>query len=75
MNIKKLIKKNKHAEPRTFRKHYKREIENRIRLRYSISDELAIQRKKDIEVDEFNAYNEYVEQCIADVKAEFDITE
>ncbi len=73
MNLKKLILKNKEAEPKIFNKHYEREIEKRIRLRYSLSAELAIQRKRYTKPDEFNAYNEYVEECIAEVKAEMGI--
>lgn len=40
-----------------------REIEKRIRLRYSVSDELAILRQRDEKPLEFAAYHVYAEEC------------
>lgn len=40
---------------------YKNRIIDLVRERYSIDDELAIQRQRDIKIDEFNAYNAFVE--------------
>jgi hypothetical protein len=34
-----------------------------IRERYSLNQELAILRQRDEKVDEFNAYNLFVEEC------------
>lgn len=73
MRFKDLLNRNKAREPKTFEAVYADEITKRIRLRYSISDELAILRQRDTKVEEFNAYNEYAEQCKADVKADLGI--
>ena len=40
----------------------------KIRLRYSINDELAILRQATTKPEEFAEYNAYVEQCKAEVK-------
>ena len=45
-------------------------INERIRERYSLSGELAILRQRDTKPEEFAAYNEFVEQVKAEVKAE-----
>ena len=73
MRFKDLLNRNKAREPKTFEAVYADEITKRIRLRYSISDELAILRQRDTKVEEFNAYNEYAEQCKVDVKADLGI--
>lgn len=73
MKFRDLLNRNKAREPKTFEAVKSDEITKRIRLRYSVSDELAIQRKRNTEIDEFNEYNEYVEQCIADAKADLGI--
>ena len=71
MNIVKLLKKNKTAEPKAFETIYSNEIDKRIRRKYSLSAELAILRQRDTKTEEFKAYNEYAEKCKAEVKAEF----
>lgn len=38
-------------------------VESLIRERYSVSDELAILRQRDIKADEFEAYNLFAEEC------------
>lgn len=38
-------------------------VANLIRQRYSLDDELAIQRQKDVKADEFNTYYAYCEEC------------
>lgn len=48
-------------------------VNNRIRKRYSISEEFAILRQRDTKPAEFEAYNAYVEQCKAEAKAELGI--
>ena len=45
---------------------YEQRVVARIRERYSVDDELAILRQRDTKPDEFNAYNEYVEQIKAE---------
>lgn len=42
---------------------YKQRIIELVREKYSIDDELAIQRQRDTKIDEFNAYNTFVEEC------------
>ncbi len=39
-----------------------------IRIKYSVSDELAILRQRDTKVEEFNEYYNYVEWCKKQVK-------
>ena len=74
MTFAKLLKKNKTAEPKAFEAVYANEIEKRIRSRYSLSAELAILRQRDTKPEEFNAYNEYVERCKAEVKADLGLS-
>ena len=50
-------------EPVDKEQQYKDMIISLIRNRYSIDDELAILRQRDIKNEEFNEYNEYVESC------------
>ena len=45
-------------------------IDERIRERYSISDEFAIQRQRDEKPEEFAEYYNFCEQVKAEVKAE-----
>lgn len=47
---------------------YEEQVVAKIRERYSVDDELAILRQRDTKPEEFEAYNEYAEQCKADVK-------
>ena len=51
-------------------KLYVDNIVAKIRLRYSINDELAILRQATIKPKEFAEYNAYVEQCKAEAKKE-----
>ena len=48
--------------------NYKKSIVKLIRQRYSLNDELAIQRQKDTKPNEFAEYNAYCEQCKQQVK-------
>jgi hypothetical protein len=43
-----------------------------IRSRYTVSEELALLRQKDEKPDEYAEYNEYAEECKAIVKAEYE---
>ena len=47
---------------------YEQRVVDRIRLKYSVDDELAILRQRDTKPDEFITYNEYVEQVKAEEK-------
>jgi hypothetical protein len=47
-------------------------IENRIREKYSISDEFAILRQRDRKPKEFAEYDAFVEQVKAEVNAEIE---
>ena len=47
---------------------YEDEVNRLIRLKYSLSEELAILRQRDTKPDEFKAYNDYVEECKAKAK-------
>lgn len=46
------------------------EINRRIRLRYSLSEELAILRQRDTKPEEFAEYHAYAELCKAEADAE-----
>jgi hypothetical protein len=50
---------------------YPKLVEEAIREKYSLSDELAILRQRDSKPEEFEEYNTFVEQCKADIKAKF----
>lgn len=47
------------------------EIDRRARIKYSLSEELSIQRQRNEKPEEFQRYYDYMEQCKAEVKAEF----
>ena len=47
---------------------YKQRIVDRIRLKYSVDDELAILRQRDTKPDEFIAYHDFVERIKAEEK-------
>lgn len=49
---------------------YKQNINNKIRKRYSLSDELAIIRQRNVKTEEFDEYYEFVEKCKSEAKAE-----
>ena len=46
-------------------------IERKIRQRYSLSQELSIQRQKERKPQEYEEYDRYCEQCKAEVKTMF----
>ena len=65
MNEKKLklaIKFNKQQEL------YPELVEELIRQRYTITQELALNRQRDTKVDAFNEYNTYCENCKVEAK-------
>lgn len=60
----KLAKKSGKAE-----KIYKSIVNEKIREKYSINDELAILRQRDTKAEEYAEYNAYVEAAKAEAKA------
>lgn len=49
---------------------YNKRIVQLIRIKYSLNDEIAINRQRFVKEDEFNEYNSYVESCKAIAKTE-----
>lgn len=45
---------------------YEQRVVNRIRAKYSVDDEIAILRQRDVKPEEFSAYNAYVERIKAE---------
>ena len=45
---------------------YEQRVVDRIRLKYSVDDELAILRQRNTKPDEFIAYNDFVESIKAE---------
>ena len=45
-------------------------VEQKIRERYSLNQEFEVQRKRDIESEAFQAYYDFVEECITEAKQE-----
>ena len=68
--INKLLKKNKERVPETVEAYRSRKIEEKIRRKYSIEEEVGVIRKKDIKPEKYQEWFDYVEQCIAEVDAE-----
>ena len=52
---------------------YKNLVISKIREEYSVDDELAIQRKRDIDTVKFSEYNTFCEQCKSDAKQELNL--
>ena len=48
---------------------YEEKVVSLIREKYSVDDELAIQRQRDTKPDEFNVYFKYCEDCKKRAKA------
>ena len=67
MNLK-LAKKNREVNPQSWDRLYESEVIRRIRKRYTVNQELAILRQKDVKPDEFAEYDDFVERCKAEVK-------
>ena len=49
---------------------YEELVVQKIRERYTIDDELAILRQRDVKQDEFAEYNDFCEQCKAEARNE-----
>lgn len=69
MNLR-LARKNREVKPESWERLYEAEIIRKIRRRYSVNQEFAILRQRDTKPYEFAEYNQYVEQCKAQVRAE-----
>lgn len=54
---------------------YEEQVVAKIRERYSVDDELAILRQRDTKPEEFEAYNQYAEQCKKEIKESIFSTE
>ena len=54
-------------------RQYENKVSALIRKKYSLNAELAILRQRDTKPEEYQAYNEYAEQCKAIAKQEFGI--
>ena len=52
-------------------KKYEQRVEQLIRQKYSVCQELSILRQKEIKIEEFNEYFSYAENCKATAKIEF----
>ena len=68
MNFLKLALKNKEKDPASFDELYEAMVIRKIRTKYTVNQELAILRQRDIKPAEFAEYNAFVEQCKVDVK-------
>jgi len=51
---------------------YKRLVNEKIRAKYSINDELAILRQRDTKHDEFEEYNAFVENAKTEAKSQIE---
>lgn len=71
--LKRLAMRNRVADPVGSQKSLNRLISQKIRARYDVDQELAIQRQRDTKPQEFAEYYEYVESCKAEAKAELGI--
>ena len=70
MFYKRLAHKNEEAKPGGLRRMYADRVNEMIRARYSVSDELAIIRQRDTKPEEFEEYNAFVEGCKATAREE-----
>lgn len=52
---------------------YEQRVQQSIRERYSVDEELAILRQRDTKPDKFAAYYEYAEQCKAQAKKQMQL--
>lgn len=73
MRFLRLAKKNRDVSPTSLDTLYSNRVIMLIRKKYSVSDELAILRQRDVKAEEFDAYNAYVEDCKATAKGEMEL--
>ena len=74
MKLLKLAIKNKEVEPKSWEELYEYLIISKIRTKYTLNQELAILRQRDVKSEEFAEYNSFVEKCKAEAKTELDIS-
>lgn len=70
---KRLIAKNEEAVPGSRAKVYAALVNQKIRARYDISEELSILRQRDSNPEKFKEYNEFAERCKAEAATEVGI--
>lgn len=58
------------VEPQPYVPTYEELVTMKIRERYTVDDELAILRQRDVKPDEFAEYNNFCEQCKAEARSE-----
>lgn len=56
--------------PKYTRQEYKEKVRELIKLKYSIEDEIALYRQRDIKSEEFDEYYKYCEECKVKAKIE-----
>ena len=71
--FKRLAQKNETVEQGGIRKIYGALVNEKIRARYDISEELAILRQRDSNPEKFKEYNEFAERCKAEAATEVGI--
>lgn len=71
--LKRLAMRNREVDPVGSQKSLDRLITQKIRAKYDVDQELAIQRQRDTKPQEFAEYFAYVESCKAEAKAELGI--
>lgn len=59
-------------EVEPYKPTYEELVEQYIRKKYSINQELAIQRQRDTKIEEFNEYFSYCEECKQKAKSDDD---
>ena len=71
--FKRLAHKNETVEQGGIRKIYSDLVNEKIRARYPLSEELAILRQRDSNPEKFKEYNEFAERCKAEAATEVGI--
>ena len=65
-----LAKKNKESVPESWDDLKEKLVSKKIREKYSLNQELAILRQRDVKSEEFAEYYAYVETCKKEVKSD-----
>ena len=72
MNNIRLLKKIKEVATEEYNNFYENLVVMKIRKRYTINQELAIQRQRYTKPEQYAEYDNYIEQCKAEAKAEME---
>lgn len=72
---KKILKKLKETDYPRWRRVYGRVVAKKVKRRYSLDEEIALERQKDKKPEEHAAYDAYVEECKVEARAEMGETE